>query len=98
MLTRVFDTLKSRGIQALFTSLTPGSGTAEETHAHVSSLMDSWIVLSQGFESSKRVRRLYLVKSRGVQHSLDSRKLLISPRGLTLEPLAPTAVGHEERQ
>ena len=53
MLTRVIDYLKWRGITGLFTSLTPGSSEFEETEAGISSLMDTWIVLTINEENRR---------------------------------------------
>ena len=43
-LTRLIDTMKTRQITALFTSLTEGGEVAESTDVGVSSLMDTWVL------------------------------------------------------
>ena len=71
MLTRTIDTLKARGITAFFTSLV--SSTAQNDTSGeigVSSLIDTWIVVREleEDEGKRRVRGLYVVKSRGMGH------------------------------
>ena len=46
MLTRVIDFLKNQGITAIFTSLTSGGSALEQSEVGVSSLMDTWLLLS----------------------------------------------------
>jgi circadian clock protein KaiC len=46
MLMRVIDYLKVNGVTGFFTSLTPGKNESEETEAGISSLMDTWIVMT----------------------------------------------------
>ena len=66
MLTRVIDFLKSQGITAIFTSLTSGGSALEQSEVGVSSLMDTWLLLSMVQSASERNRVLYLLKSRGM--------------------------------
>ena len=56
MLTRIMDYLKMESITGLFTSLSPGRRELEETDAGISSLMDTWIVLSVNEENRSRRR------------------------------------------
>ena len=46
MLMRVIDYLKVNGVTGFFSSLTPGKNESEETEAGISSLMDTWIVMT----------------------------------------------------
>jgi len=90
MLTRMIDALKSQGITALFTSLV-SSAQQNDTSGEigVSSLIDTWIVARELEESEgrKRIRGLYIVKSRGMAHSSDVHKLVMSDSGLTVVPM-----------
>ena len=87
MLTRLIDALKSKGITGFFTSLV--SSTKENDNSGeigVSSLIDTWIVVRELEDNSgkRRVRGLYIVKSRGTKHSSDVHKLILSDNGITL--------------
>ena len=90
MLTRMIDALKSRGITGFFTSLV--SSTAQNDSGGeigVSSLIDTWIVVRELEQDSgrRRIRGLYIVKSRGMGHSSDVHKLVLSDDGISLEPM-----------
>lgn len=87
MVTRMIDLLKSQGITGLFTSLV--SSTAENYtggEVGVSSLIDTWIVVREIEEDDgkKRSRGLYIVKSRGMGHSSDVHKLILSNAGIEI--------------
>ncbi len=86
MLTRVIDFLKTRGVTALFTSLTTPSQTLEHTEAMISSLMDTWILVAINTVDDLRSRKLYVLKSRGMAHSDEVRSFRISSRGVELLP------------
>ena len=87
MLTRVIDYLKTRGITALFTSLTTSAQSLEVTEAMISSLMDTWILVAINEEERKRNRWLYVLKSRGMPHSNEVRAFDIGDRGVNIPPL-----------
>lgn len=93
MVTRMIDLLKSEGITGVFTSLV--SSTAQNYtggEVGVSSLIDTWIVVRELEEDvgRKRIRGLYIVKSRGMGHSSDIHKLVLSDDGISLVPVEPT--------
>jgi circadian clock protein KaiC len=92
MLTRVIDYLKSQAITGLFTSLSPGRMELEETDAGISSLMDTWIVLSIHEEQRKRRRRLTVLKSRGMAHSNSVREYALTDDGLQILDGEPAGV------
>jgi circadian clock protein KaiC len=85
MLTRVIDQLKTLSITALFTSLTAG-GTHElqESDAGVSSLMDSWILLTLDASEHERRRHLAILKARGMAHSSHIFEFQLTAHGLHL--------------
>ena len=90
MLTRMIDVLKSKGITGFFTSLV--SSTAQNDTSGeigVSSLIDTWIVVREleENEGKRRIRGLYIVKSRGMGHSSDVHKLILSDNGIDLVPM-----------
>ncbi len=84
MLTRAIDFLKNEGVTALFTSLTEGGGAPEQSQVGVSSLMDTWLLLSMVQSASERNRVLYILKSRGMAHSNQMREFTLSGRGIDL--------------
>lgn len=84
MLTRLIDFLKSRLTTALFVSLTPEQRSHEEPAAHVSSLMDTWLVVESVVANGERNRLLTVLKSRGMRHSNQVREFVLSPRGIEL--------------
>jgi len=84
MLLRLIDFLKSAGITAVFISLTSGGTELEATGLTVSSLIDTWIVLRDIELAGERNRGLYVVKSRGMNHSNQIREFLITAEGIRL--------------
>src|SRR5450759_563566 len=103
MLTRLIDALKSKGITGFFTSLV--SSTKENDNSGeigVSSLIDTWIVVREleDDKGKRRVRGLYIVKSRGTNHSSDVHKLILSDDGITLlimDDDAPASPSQEKK-
>ncbi|MBA3709250.1 MAG: circadian clock protein KaiC [Planctomycetes bacterium] len=94
MVTRTIDLLKSRGITAFFTSLVPSTAQNDTSgEIGVSSLIDTWIVVREIEEpdSRRRIRGLYIVKSRGMSHSSDIHKLVMTDDGLALTPMEADA-------
>ena len=84
MLTRVVDFLKTRQITAIFTSLTAGGGPLEAGEESVSSLMDAWLQLETIPVGGERNRTLYVLKSRGMEHSNQIREFMITDNGVQL--------------
>jgi circadian clock protein KaiC len=90
MITRMIDLLKSRGITTFFTSLVSSSADDDTSgEIGVSSLIDTWIVVRELEEegSNRRIRGLFIVKSRGTGHSSDVHKLILSDDGIVLVPM-----------
>src|SRR6202521_2568176 len=83
MLTRLVDFLKTQGITAIFTSLT-AAGSLEASEADVSSLMDTWLLLKNIEVGGERNRALYVLKSRGMEHSHQIRDFVLTDDGLRL--------------
>ena len=86
MLARVFDYLKSQNITSMMTVLTSGLQSPEDTDLGVSSLMDTWVALDYVMRGQDRQRAIYVVKSRGMDHSTEKQRLKISSRGVTVQP------------
>lgn len=66
--------------------VTTGGQHIETTEEHISSLIDTWILLRDIEQSGERNRCLYVLKSRGMAHSNQLREFVISDRGIRLIP------------
>jgi circadian clock protein KaiC len=86
MVLRLVDFLKIRGITALFTDLGVASGENATTEIQISSLMDTWLLLYNRESSGEHNRQLYLLKSRGMDHSNQVREFIMSSSGIMLRP------------
>lgn len=84
MVTRLIDMFKSRGITAMFTSLTSGDSAPELSEVGVSSQMDTWLLLRNLESNGERNRGLYVLKSRGMAHSNQIREFLLTDHGVQL--------------
>ena len=93
-LVRVADVCKTKGITAVFSSLSAVVEQMNESERSVSSLMDTWIALHDVEADGERNRILYLLKSRGMSHSKQIREYELSDGGIHLtEPyLGPEGV------
>ncbi len=84
-LMRLIDFLKQRQITTLFVSLTSGGGgSAEDSQAGVSSLMDTWLLLRNVEFNGERNRTIHVLKSRGMSHSNQVREFVLSDKGIDL--------------
>ena len=96
MITRMIDLLKSNGITSFFTSLV-SSAAQNDTSGEigVSSLIDTWIVVRELEEdvSKKRIRGIFIVKSRGTGHDSDVHRLILSNDGIELMPVGGKSTG-----
>lgn len=90
MLTRLVDFLKGQAITAMFTNLTT-STQLEYTSTEISSVMDSWILVREVEAGFERERVVYVLKSRGMAHASDMRRLIISDRGVEVQPVGSAA-------
>ena len=88
MLMRLVDYLKARTITGFFTSLTHGGSVAETSTVGLSSLMDTWLVVRDLESNGERNRGLYVVKSRGMNHSNQVREFLITGEGVQLREVS----------
>ncbi len=90
MITRMIDRLKADGVTGFFTSLVSTSAQNEPSgEIGVSSLIDTWIVVRELEEDGgrKRIRGLFIVKSRGTGHISDVQKLILSDDGIQIIPM-----------
>jgi circadian clock protein KaiC len=93
-LVRLADICKTRGITAIFTSLSAVDEQMSESERSVSSLMDTWISLRDIEADGERNRILHLLKSRGMSHSQQIREYELTNDGIHMtEPyLGPEGV------
>lgn len=85
MLSRLIDYLKMKGITAFCSDLTVIGGRDERSDLGIISLMDSWILLQSIEANGERNRSLYVLKSRGMQHSNQVREFCLSDNGAKLQ-------------
>ena len=78
---RLVDYLKNQGVTALFLSLQEGE---EPSDMHISSIMDTWIVVRNVRSDMELSRRLHIVKARGMAHSSQVRRMEITSAGVRL--------------
>jgi len=83
-LTRLVDYLKTKGITALFTSLSHGKTEQERTDTAISSIVDTWLLVVTIESKGERNRGLYVLKSRGMDHSNQIREFLLTDDGVEL--------------
>jgi circadian clock protein KaiC len=84
MLTRLIDHLKMEQITVLLTSLTQGGAERERTDAQISSIVDTWLVLTVLEHNGERNRGLSVLKSRGMAHSNQIREFTLTSDGVRL--------------
>lgn len=82
MVLRLIDHLKTIGVTSLFTTLQTKD---DETDLNVSSIMDTWILVHNAHVDDDVVRRLHVVKSRGMAHSTKRRVMEITGHGVRLK-------------
>ncbi|MEJ8840061.1 circadian clock protein KaiC [Ramlibacter sp. AN1133] len=84
-LMRLIDFLKQQGVTAMFTSLTADTATTvAASEVGVSSLMDTWLLLTNLAYNGERTRTLQVLKSRGMYHSNQVREFIFSDHGVDL--------------
>jgi circadian clock protein KaiC len=84
MLVRLVDFLKVQQITSMFTNLTFAGDPQERSAATVSSLMDTWVVLRDSKPNGRARREIYVLKSRGMAHSRETRELIVNKSGLEM--------------
>jgi circadian clock protein KaiC len=84
MLLRLVDFLKMNNITAFFASLTSTGDIQEITDMSLSSLIDTWLLLRDIEIGGERNRGLYILKSRGMEHSNQIREFILTDHGIEL--------------
>jgi circadian clock protein KaiC len=87
-LTRFIDYLKSKEITVVLTgAITLRTISRVSSDEGISSLVDTWIMIDDVEIGYERVKIMYVMKSRGMDHSKEMRELKISSEGLSLLPI-----------
>jgi circadian clock protein KaiC len=84
MLVRLIDFLQEEQITVMFTALSLNNIVNDQTDEGVSSLVDCWVTIKDIEGNGERNRGLYIMKSRGMNHSNQIREFVISNTGLEL--------------
>ncbi len=84
MLLRLVDFLKMKKVTAFFTSLTSETADMEIPDVHISSLIDTWLLVRDLEIGGERNRGLYVLKSRGMAHSNQIREFRLTNDGIEL--------------
>ena len=83
-LVRLADICKGRGITSVFISLSGSAEMMTDSDRSVSSLMDTWISLRDVEANGELNRVLYLLKSRGMNHSKQLREYRLTDEGIEM--------------
>lgn len=85
MLTRFVDYLKTEQITVLFNAaITVGSIERNPSDEGISSMVDTWMMVQDIELDGERTRSLCIMKSRGMAHSNEVRRFVISSKGIVL--------------
>jgi len=88
MLAHFVDFLKSKNITTLFTAaITLESIKSNPSDEGISAMMDTWILVRDIELNSERNRGIYVLKSRGMNHSTQVREFVITDEGIKLLPI-----------
>jgi len=88
MLVKFVDFVKSRQITVLFTAaITLETIKSNASDEGISSMVDTWILLTDIEQNAERNRCLSVLKSRGMKHSAQIREFVITDNGIDLIPV-----------
>lgn len=87
MLARLLDFLKNEGVTVLATDLNISAEKDDMTEIGISSLCDTWIRLLMETKGHQRIRRLAIIKSRGMKHGQEEKNLEITDKGLEIKDI-----------
>jgi len=94
MLAHFVDFLKSKNITVLFTAaITLETVKSNPSDEGISAMVDTWILVRDIETNSERNRGIYILKSRGMNHSTQVREFVITDNGLSLLPIYISAGG-----
>jgi circadian clock protein KaiC len=81
---RLVDFLRKHRILGFLVSLTGGAMAHEMTQEAISSMVDTWLLLKNVELNGERNKVLYVLKSRGMDHSNQVREFHITSKGVKL--------------
>jgi circadian clock protein KaiC len=81
---RLVDFLREKGILGFLVSLTGAAKPLEATDEAISSMVDTWLLLRDLESNGERNKVLYVLKSRGMDHSNQLREFHITSKGVKL--------------
>jgi circadian clock protein KaiC len=81
MVLRLIDYLKSAGTTALYLNVQSSDDMSE---MNISSLMDTWIKITNPRDDNVPERRVFVVKSRGMSHSATMSQFEIGTNGVRI--------------
>jgi circadian clock protein KaiC len=81
---RLVDFLRKDGILGFLVSLTGGANLLEATDEGISSMVDTWLLLRDLESNGERNKVLYVLKSRGMDHSNQVREFHFTSKGVKL--------------
>jgi circadian clock protein KaiC len=84
MLTRLVDFLKMKQITTMCTHLATFANQDQDADGSVSSIMDTWLLLRDAEHEGCRSYSLYVLKSRGMAHSHEIRRFMLTDNGIRL--------------
>lgn len=88
MLTRFVDYLKTEQVTVFFTAaITAGSIVRNPSDEGISSMVDTWIMVEDIDEQHHRFRTVSVIKSRGMTHSHEVKKMDILSKGISISPI-----------
>jgi circadian clock protein KaiC len=88
MLAHFVDFLKGQNVTTLFTAaITLESIKENPSDEGISAMMDTWILVRDIEMNSERNRGIYVLKSRGMNHSTQVREFVITDNGISLLPI-----------
>jgi circadian clock protein KaiC len=95
MIVRLVDFFKMNDVTLVMTSLSSGGDQIDKTSVHISSIVDTWIVLRNQELAGARFRTLSVVKARGMGHSDRTHKVVMSDKGIAIveHAMAPPGAG-----
>jgi circadian clock protein KaiC len=84
LLSRLIDHLKTKQITTLMTSLSAQGAENAASGEGISSLVDTWLVVRNLESGGERNRLIFVLKSRGMEHSNQVREFKLSSQGIDL--------------
>jgi len=84
MIVRLVDFMKMNGITLVMTALVDASEASATTSVNVSSLVDTWLTLSNAERDGSRSRTFAVIKARGMGHSNQTHELVMSKAGVEI--------------